>query len=223
MSGRRPRRLVGALSLLRRRIEEVRIRAHLRRGERALRDTDPGLAPEHAARRERTLDRLHEYQERGRFPTNRRRAERVPCFVGANGEPCAMAALLEADGRSDLVDEVMATDPTLRFEDLEEGPLAEWVERQGLTVDEAARVQPTYPEVVEFATDCGPVSCTVARLLVSVLAVAFFAAVEVVGYRYASGLFPDNALKRRAAFAYLTVLTALLAPALGLAVYALFP
>ena len=223
MFGRRPRRLVGALSLLRRRIEEVRIRAHLRRGERALRDTDPGLAPEHAARRERTLDRLHEYQERGRFPTNRRSAERVPCFVGANGEPCAMAALLEADGRSDLVDEVMATDPTLRFEDLEEGPLTEWVERQGLTVDEAARVQPTYPEVVEFATDCGPVPCTVARLLVSVLAVAFFAVAEVVGYRYASGLFPDNALKRQAAFAYLTVLTALLAPALGLAVYALFP
>lgn len=74
-----------------------------------------------------------------------------------------------------------------------------------------------------FATDCGPVSCAVARALVSAVALGVFAASEFVGYRFASDLFPDNPFKRRGTLAYLTVMNCLLAPLLGVVLYALFP
>jgi hypothetical protein len=63
----------------------------------------------------------------------------------------------------------------------------------------------------------------VARALVSVVALGVFAATEVVGYRLASGAFPENPFKRRGTLAYLTVMNCLLAPLVGLVLYALFP
>lgn len=204
-------------------LDDRRIRAHLRRTERALRDADHGLSPEQRRRRETVLDHLRDYWQRGRFPTNEECPERVPCFVGANGEPCAMAYLLQQAGRDDLVDALMADDPTLRVEDLEGGPLVEWVERQGLTPEEAARIQPSYPHAVHFATDCGPLPCLLVQAAVALVGVGLFAAAETVGYRLVGDAFPDNALKRRAAFGYLTVLNLFLAPAVALLLYALVP
>lgn len=204
-------------------LDDRRIQAHLRRTERALRDVDPDLPPEKRRRRAEALDHIRDYWQRGRFPTNEQSTERVPCFVGANGEPCAMAYLLQQDGRDDLVREVMAEDPTLRFEDVEDGPLVDWVEERGLTPEEAARIQPSYPHAVHFATDCGPLPCLLVQAVVALLGVGLFAGLERVGYRLADDAFPDNALKRRAAFGYLTVLNVFLAPALALLLYALVP
>lgn len=204
-------------------LDDRRIRAHLRRTERALRDADHDLPPEQRRRRTDALDHLRDYWQRGRFPTNEQSTDRVPCFVGANGEPCAMAYLLQQDGRDDLVESVLADDPTLRFEDVEEGPLVDWVEQQGLTPAEAARIQPTYPHAVHFATDCGPLPCLLVQAVFAFVGVGLFAALERVGYRLAGDAFPDNALKRRAAFGYLTVLNLFLAPAVALLLYALVP
>lgn len=134
-----------------------------------------------------------------------------------------MAYLLREDGREDLVESVMATEPTLRLEAVEDGPLVEWVERNGLTMDEAARIQPTYPDAVAFATDCGPVSCGAAWAVASLVGVAVAGCSEYVGYRLTSGLFPENALKRRATLGYLTVMNLLLLPLVALLVFALFP
>lgn len=169
------------------------------------------------------LDHLRDYRQRGRFPTNEQSRDRVPCFVGANGKPCAMAYLLEQDDREDLVAAVMAADPTVRFEDVDDGPLVDWVEEQGLTRDEAARIQPTYPHAVQFATDCGPLPCVVVQLIVALVGVGLFAIFETAGYRLVGGTFPENTLKRRAALGYLTILNIFLAPALALLLYALVP
>lgn len=215
--------LPARLSRLYRRIDDRRIREHLRRTERDLRAKDPDLSPARRRRRERLLDHLRDYWQRGRLPTNRESPERVPCFVGANGEPCAMAYLLQQAGRDDLVREVMATEPTLRLEDVEDGPLVEWIEHHGLTREEAARIQPSYPHAVHFATDCGPLPCLIVQAVVALVGVGLFAGLETVGYRFAGDAFPDNALKRRAAFGYLTVLNLFLAPALALLLYALVP
>jgi hypothetical protein len=204
-------------------LDDRRIRAHLRRTERALREANHDLSPEQRRRRAETLDHLRDYWQRGRFPTNEQSTERVPCFVGANGEPCAMAYLLQQDGRDDLVAAVMADDPTLRFEDVDEGPLVDWVEARGLTPAEAARIQPSYPHAVHFATDCGPLPCLLVQAVVALLGVGLFAGLERVGYRLAGDAFPDNAIKRRAAFGYLTVLNLFLAPAVALLLYALVP
>lgn len=209
---------------LRRAVDDVRVRAHLRRTERGLRaaDTDH-LSAEQRRRRERHLDRLREYRERGAFPTNRVAAERVPCFVGANDVPCALAALLLADGREDLVERVAATDNTVRIEDCTDEELLAWLDENGLTRAEAARVQPAYDVGVHFVTDCGPVSCSAAKVLLGLLGAIVFAGLEAVGYRIASGAFPDNVLKRRATLGYLTVLNLLLVPLLVAVTFALLP
>jgi hypothetical protein len=217
--------LVGLLGRGRRRLERFRIREHLRRAEVALRDTAHGeLTTAERGRRERHLDRLTEYRKRGEFPTNRTEDDRVPLFVGGDGTLCAMAHLLQEDGREDLVDAVMADDPSVRIENLPEGhPVVGWVEANGLTRAEAARIQPTYPEGVQFATTCGPVPCWLAGALASLVGVATAGAIEYLGYRLAVDAFPDNALKRRATLSYLTVLALFVAPLVALVVFALFP
>lgn len=117
----------------------------------------------------------------------------------------------------------MATEPTLRLEAVEDGPLVEWVEANGLTMEEAARIQPTYPDAVQFATDCGPVACHVAWAVASLVGLAVAGLSEYVGYRLTSNLFPENALKRRATLAYLTVMNLFLLPLVVLLSFALFP
>lgn len=217
--------LMGYLGEIRQRLETRRIREHLLRTERALRAADyDHLEGAGRRRRERTLERLAAYREAETFPTNRSESERVSLFVGDDGVPCAVAHLLLEAGREDIVDEVMATDPTARIEEVpDEHPLIEFVEENGLTRAEAARIQPTYPEGVQFATTCGPVACWVAGAVTATVGTAVFAAAEYVGYRVASGLFPDNALKRRGLLGYLTVMNLFLAPFVGLLLFALLP
>jgi hypothetical protein len=205
-------------------VDDVRVRAHLRRAESALRSAEHDLSPERRRRRERHLDRLAAYRARGEVPANRSEPERVPLFVGDDGTPCAMAHLLGEDGREDLVTAVMAEEPTVRIEDLpDDHPVVEWVEANGLTREEAARIQPTYPGGVQFATTCGPVPCWVAGAVASVVGLAAAGAIEYVGYRLVDDAFPDNALKRRATLSYLTVLALFVAPLVALVVFALFP
>lgn len=217
--------VAGHLDDTRRRLDDVRVREHLRRTETALRATDTGgLDEDRRRRRERALDRLAAYRERGEFPRNRSVADRVPLFVGDDGTPCAVAHLLLEDGRDDLVAAVMAEDPTVALEDLpDDHPVVAWVEANGLTRGEAARIQPTYPDGVQFATTCGPVPCWLAGAVAAAVGAGAFAAVEYVGYRVAAETFPDNALKRRGLVGYLTVLNLFLAPLLALLLFALFP
>lgn len=213
------------LAGLRRRIDDSRIREHLRRTERALREADTtDLTEARRAGRERHLDRLTEYRERGQFPRNRRHPERTPVFVDDSGTHCAVGHLLREDGRAPLVRTVVERENTVRIEDLpEDDPVVRWAEANGFTRRELARIQPSYPEAVQFATDCGPVPCWLAGVLASTVGLALAGAAEWVGYRLCGEWFPDNALKRRGALAYLTALNLLLAPTLSLLVYALFP
>jgi hypothetical protein len=222
---RPPAPSVDAVNRLRRRIDAARIREHLRRTETALRDADHDhLTPTQRRRRERHLDRLAAYRRRGEFPTNRSEADRVPLFVGSDGTPCAVAHLMLETGRADLVESVLAENPTVRIEDLpDDHPVVEWLEANGLTKAEAARIQPAYPEGVQFATTCGPVPCWLAGAFVALVGSAVFAASEYVGYRLASEAFPDNALKRKGVLGYVTVLNLFLAPLFALVLFALFP
>ncbi|MFQ3319940.1 MAG: hypothetical protein ACI8UR_002272 [Natronomonas sp.] len=210
---------------VRRRLNAIRIREHLRRTETALRDAEHDhLTPLQRRRRERHLNRLTAYRRRGEFPTNRSDHERVPLFVGSDGTPCALAHLMLEAGHENFVESVLAEDPTVRIETLpDDHPVVEWVEANGLTKTEAARIQPTYPEGVQFATTCGPVPCWLAGAFVTLVGTAVFAASESVGYRLASEVFPDNALKRKGVLGYLTVLNLFLAPLLALVLFALFP
>ena len=86
------------------------------------------------------------YRDRGVFPHNHEFAEVwTPYFVDHRGVLCAMAHLLEQSGRRDIVDRVAATDNNILVAELA-GDLAftAWLDSAGLTLAEAARIQPTY-------------------------------------------------------------------------------
>ncbi len=132
--------------------EVARIRAHLERVERDLRARDvTELTPAQRAARARHLDALREYRQRGIFPHNHDFEDRTPYFVDAHGTHCAVAYLIARSGRVDLVRRVAATANNAYIPKLASDPeLVTWLERNGLTAEEAARIQPAYePRPIE--------------------------------------------------------------------------
>ncbi len=135
-----------------RRLERTRIRRHLSAVEAELRGKDiQGLSPELRARRAAHLNRLHAYCTAGRFPMNTHiRQRRVPVFVDGQGTPCAVAALMIQAGNAGLVNDVATSDNHVRIRDACDGPVLDWLEGEGLTKEEAARIQPSYSPQLDF-------------------------------------------------------------------------
>ena len=127
--------------------EQARIRAHLDSVERELRAKDVStLTPTQRAARLRNLAILHVYWIRGVFPQNTDfPGQRVPYFIDRYGTRCAMAYLIEQSGGGDLVTRVAATHNNARIPELRTDPeLGAWLWRNGITLEEAARIQPAY-------------------------------------------------------------------------------
>jgi hypothetical protein len=136
--------------------ERERVRRHLAGAERAARSRRPGhLSRLQATNRALLLDELARYRRQGRFPHNHDlRAQAVPEFVDSHGTCCAVAHLLEITGQADLVRHVACTDNRARVRDLARLPeLRAWLAAAGLTLDEAARIQPEYCFVTQ-ALEC---------------------------------------------------------------------
>lgn len=130
-----------------RRLEVRRLRQHFERVLAALRGRDVShLEPAQRAARERHLAELERYALRGRFPKNRDFPDRLmPYFVDAEGTRCAMAHLIEATGAAAFVERVVATANNAFVPELAGDPkLVAWLEREGLTAEEAAMIQPSY-------------------------------------------------------------------------------
>jgi len=130
-------------------LEARRIEGHLRDVEGALRrrSTD-ALSAAQRERRNTALNWLREYRERGEFPHNHTHAAgRVPVFVDEHGTPCAVAYLLQRSGREDLVREVASADNNVyAWELAADARFSEWLDETGLTLGEAARIQPNYAD-----------------------------------------------------------------------------
>jgi len=126
--------------------EVARVRRHLAAVEAELRAADVShLTAAQRAARDANLDRLHRYREAGVFPHNHGVAVRAPFFVDAHGTRCAMAHLIEQAGSGQLVAAVAAARNHAYVPELAGDPeLAAWLDRNGLSLDEAARIQPTY-------------------------------------------------------------------------------
>lgn len=137
-----------------------RIRAHLAEVESSLRaapvDT---LDADQQARRAASLDALHTYRLAGEFPHNVEvPGERVPVFRDAEGRDCAVGALIRASGEGALADTVDARWHLARVPTMEEPELLAWAVDQGFTVDELARIQPSYCMCADdavYAPVCG--------------------------------------------------------------------
>lgn len=126
--------------------EVRRIQHHLDGALEMLESADTShLTKSQRTARARAIANLHEYRDAGQFPINNHFKERTPYFRDDFGTLCAMAYLIEKSGRTDIVDYVERTQNNARvYEMADEPALVEWLETNGMTLAEAARVQPEY-------------------------------------------------------------------------------
>lgn len=130
-----------------RRAEVARIQSHLAGAESLIAAGNVSRwSPAQRAARAQNLKLLRAYRERGIFPRNIDFADRrEPYFVDDRSVMCAMAFLIAASGRHDIVDRIHATRNNARIRELaDDTALVTWLDAAGLTVTEAARIQPGY-------------------------------------------------------------------------------
>lgn len=127
--------------------EVQRLRLHFDTVDQELRQRDVATlsTPQRAARAE-LIQWLKQYRQTGIFPLNNQVAPtRVPIFRDAQGVLCAMAYLIDRSGRGDLVDRIAREQNTTYIGQLAGDPsLIGWLDSVGLSVTEAARIQPSY-------------------------------------------------------------------------------
>lgn len=126
--------------------ERRRVRAHLRRAERSARRASTAhLDPLRRRVRALLLDELAAYRARGLFPRNVTVPGFNPVFVDDLGTRCAVAHLLDAAGESALVDDIAARRNLAYVDELADEPrLVAWLAAAGLSLAEAAAIQPGY-------------------------------------------------------------------------------
>lgn len=127
--------------------EEQRLRAHFDSVDRELRATPTvTLSAAQRSARAQLVEWLREYRDAGDFPVNEDFPERpTPYFRDRHGNLCAMAYLLARSGRGEVVDAVAESRNNARVHDLADMPaLTAWLDSVGMSVDEAARIQPQY-------------------------------------------------------------------------------
>ena len=138
--------------------EVGRIKAHLDRALAFARARDvTRLSRLQRIVRDLLLSELESYRNEGRFPCNHEHPGRMtPSFVDAHGTRCAMAHLLELGGGADLVREVSRSKNFAYVDELASDPaLVAWLDAAGLTVTEAARIQPSYCSAQNSDCFCG--------------------------------------------------------------------
>ena len=132
-------------------VEHDRVRGHLERALFAVESAGPRSPTRKVGARREALKRLlREYIDVGRYPINEVTAQATPIFVDDHGARCAVAALLEATGRGDLVAHVARTQNLARVRELVAEPaFREWLAFHGLDAEEVARIQPDYSAHLE--------------------------------------------------------------------------
>lgn len=126
--------------------EVSRLRAHFDSVDSELRARKvAGMSASQLRRRARLTAWLREYRNAGAFPVNDKFDSPTPFFRDRNGTLCAMAYLIDRSGRTDIVDKVAATRNNAYIAELADDPaLIAWLDSSGLSVSEAARIQPAY-------------------------------------------------------------------------------
>jgi hypothetical protein len=122
-----------------------RIRAHLQYVEAALRQQpDPSQTREQQLERLRNLDRLHEYWVDETFPQNLSSRQPKPFLIDADGRACALAHLMIESGEEKAAKAIARRENNAYVSDMQSPEVAAWLAQSGLSVDEAAWIQPGY-------------------------------------------------------------------------------
>jgi len=91
------------------------------------------------------LQRLAIYRDRGRFPINSGIADRpVPIFVDEQDTACAVGQLMRWDDWESEVDAIRRHNNFVYVPEAGRSAVAAWVAQSGLTIEEAALIQPGY-------------------------------------------------------------------------------
>jgi len=127
--------------------EIARVHAHLERVESELMARPVNdLTPAQRAARATALANLRAYIAADVYPTNDVAVDPTPIFIDRRGVRCAMASLIEAGGGGALVARVARDHDHAYIDDLARDPeLQRWLTDHGITLREAARIQPMYP------------------------------------------------------------------------------
>lgn len=97
------------------------------------------------ASRRTQIVRLLEYRNRGLFPQNEgHSASPLPIFVDHHDTACAVGHLMRLSGRERDVAGIRQEDNLVYVPDLTSGPVIAWTVTSGLTLEEAALIQPAY-------------------------------------------------------------------------------
>jgi hypothetical protein len=137
-------------------MEQSRVARHIERAVVNARRSRPPRDRVKALVRALLLGELARYRRRGVFPKNRDFPERaMPYFVDADGTRCAVAHLLEVGGQAALVAKIARERNNAFVRELADEPeLLAWLDAAGMSVEEAAAIQPTYCDV-PAASICG--------------------------------------------------------------------
>ena len=127
--------------------DQVRLRHHFDTVIAELDGADVShLSVAQRAARAQHIAELARYRVRGVFPHNHDyRDRRMPYFVDEHGTRCALAHLIEESGEGALVERIRSTRNNAYVAELaDDRPLLAWLDDAGLSVAEAARIQPAY-------------------------------------------------------------------------------
>ncbi len=100
-----------------------------------------------AEQRAANLARFRAYQRGGVFPSNTFGNRKVNVWMDADGHLCAAATIINASGKTDLVQQVANQSNFIRLADVKQGPLMDWMLTSGLTQDEIAAIQEPFMPV----------------------------------------------------------------------------
>ena len=122
-------------------LDDWRICYRLTRVERRLR-----RVADSSGVRQQTLDMLHEYRQQREYPRNHEVPRYYsPCFIDPDDRLCAVAYLMIETGAAAPAKIIASTENYARIHDMEFNGLAGWAKQVGLSVDELAQIQPSYP------------------------------------------------------------------------------
>ena len=126
-------------------MEDARIRRHLRIAHAEVSQHTPaGLSDDQRTRRAAALDFLARFIDKGEFPRNASFKNPIPFIRDENGRVCAFAAMALSSGDAALVEHLETVDNNMWLADVSDDRLGSWLRANGLTQQEAARIQPAY-------------------------------------------------------------------------------
>ena len=99
------------------------------------------------------LRRLAAYRDHGLFPFNEGQADHpAPIFVDRHDTACAVGQLMRWSGWTEHVAAIQRTNNLVYVPEAKRSPVASWVLTSGLTLEEAALIQPGYTLPTPYLT-----------------------------------------------------------------------